>query len=35
MCAEMVAEDLRSAQRMALLRSHGHDVAISREAGGR
>jgi len=35
MCAEMVAEDLRAAQRMALLRSHGHDVAVSREAGGR
>jgi len=33
MCAEMVAEDLRAAQRMALLRSHGHDVAIAREAG--
>jgi GDPmannose 4,6-dehydratase len=33
MCAEMVAEDLRAAQRMALLRSHGHEVAVSREAG--
>jgi GDPmannose 4,6-dehydratase len=33
MCAEMVAEDLRAAQRMALLRSHGHDVAVSRETG--
>ena len=33
MCAEMVAEDLRMAQRMALLRLHGHDVAVSREAG--
>jgi GDPmannose 4,6-dehydratase len=33
MCAEMVAEDLRAAQRMALLRSHGHDVAVAREAG--
>lgn len=33
MCAEMVAEDLKSAQRTALLRAHGHDVAVSREAG--
>jgi GDPmannose 4,6-dehydratase len=33
MCAEMVAQDLRVAQRMALLRSHGHEVAVSREAG--
>jgi GDPmannose 4,6-dehydratase len=35
MCAEMVAEDLRAAQRMALLRSHGHDVAVAREAGSK
>ncbi|HEX5686735.1 MAG TPA: GDP-mannose 4,6-dehydratase [Ideonella sp.] len=35
MCAEMVAEDLRAAQRMALLRSHGHDVAVAREAGAK
>jgi GDPmannose 4,6-dehydratase len=31
MCAEMVAEDLRTAQRHALLRAHGHDVAVSVE----
>ena len=33
MCAEMVANDLAVAQRMALLRAHGHDVSVSREAG--
>jgi GDPmannose 4,6-dehydratase len=33
MCAEMVAEDLKAAQRTALLRRHGHDVAVAREAG--
>jgi GDPmannose 4,6-dehydratase len=33
MCAEMVAEDLKAAQRLALLRSHGHDVAVTRESG--
>ena len=33
MCAEMVAEDLRAAQRHAFLKAHGHDVAVSREAG--
>ncbi len=33
MCAEMVASDLAVAQRMALLRAHGHDVSVSREAG--
>jgi GDPmannose 4,6-dehydratase len=33
MCAEMVAEDLEAARRLALLRSHGHDVAVTREAG--
>ena len=33
MCAEMVAEDLKAAQRHALLKSHGHDVQISRENG--
>jgi GDPmannose 4,6-dehydratase len=33
MCAEMVAEDLKAAQRMALLKAHGHDVPMSREAG--
>ncbi|MBP8150803.1 MAG: GDP-mannose 4,6-dehydratase, partial [Xylophilus sp.] len=33
MCAEMVAEDLKVAQRHALLKAHGHDVQISRENG--
>jgi len=33
MCAEMVAEDLKAAQRTALLKAHGHDVPVSREAG--
>ncbi len=33
MCAEMVANDLMVAQRLALLRAHGHDVAVAREAG--
>ncbi|MFN8900031.1 MAG: GDP-mannose 4,6-dehydratase [Pseudomonadota bacterium] len=33
MCAEMVANDLAAARRHALLRAHGHDVAVSREAG--
>jgi len=32
MCAEMVAEDLKAAQRTALLRAHGHEVAVSRES---
>ena len=31
MCAEMVAEDLRVAQRHALLKAHGHDVPMSVE----
>lgn len=31
MCAEMVAEDLKVAQRHALLKAHGHDVTISVE----
>lgn len=31
MCAEMVAEDLQAARRHALLKLHGHDVAIARE----
>ena len=31
MCAEMVAEDLRSAKRHALLKAHGHDVSVSLE----
>ena len=33
MCAEMVAGDLRAAQRHALLKAHGHDVTVSRENG--
>lgn len=33
MCAEMVSEDLKAAQRHALLKAHGHGVAVSREAG--
>ncbi len=33
MCAEMVAEDLKTARRTAFLRAHGHDVALSREEG--
>jgi GDPmannose 4,6-dehydratase len=31
MCAEMVTEDLRAAQRHALLKSHGLDLAVGRE----
>lgn len=31
MCAEMVAEDLRAAQRHALLKAHGHEVSVSVE----
>ena len=31
MCREMVAEDLKVAQRHALLKSHGHDVAVAQE----
>ena len=33
MCAEMVAEDLKAAQRHALLKAHGHGLPVSREAG--
>jgi GDPmannose 4,6-dehydratase len=33
MCTEMVAADLDAARRYALLRAHGHDVPLSREAG--
>ena len=33
MCAEMVANDLVVAQRHALLKAHGHDVPVAREAG--
>ena len=32
MCAEMVAEDLKSARKHALLREHGHEVAVTRES---
>jgi len=31
MCAEMVAADLKDAQRYAFLRAHGHDVAVAQE----
>ena len=31
MCAEMVAEDLKVAQRHALLREHGHDIPVAHE----
>jgi GDPmannose 4,6-dehydratase len=31
MCSEMVAEDLKVAQRHALLQEHGHDVPVSVE----
>jgi GDPmannose 4,6-dehydratase len=31
MCAEMVAEDLKAARRNALLKAHGHEVAVSQE----
>jgi GDPmannose 4,6-dehydratase len=34
MCAEMVAEDLKAAQRTALLRRHGHAMPVAREPGG-
>jgi GDPmannose 4,6-dehydratase len=33
MCAEMVSEDLKVAQRHALLKEHGHDISISIEEG--
>jgi GDPmannose 4,6-dehydratase len=33
MCAEMVAEDLKAAQRLALLRAHGHVMPVAREGG--
>lgn len=33
MCAEMVSEDLKVAQRNAFLKSHGHDIPVSRENG--
>jgi GDPmannose 4,6-dehydratase len=31
MCAEMVAEDYKAAQRHAFLKAHGHEVLMSRE----
>ncbi len=34
MCREMVAEDLKAAQRHAFLQAHGHGVSVPREAGG-
>ena len=34
MCTEMIDEDYRTAQAHALLRAHGHDAPVSREAGG-
>jgi len=33
MCAEMVAADLKSAQRHAFLKANGHDMPVTREAG--
>ena len=33
MCAEMVAEDLKTAQRHALLKQHGLDLPVSLESG--
>ena len=33
MCAEMVAEDLKAAQRHALLKAHGLDLPVSLENG--
>jgi len=32
-CAEMVAQDLLAARQLALLKQHGHSVAMTREAG--
>ena len=31
LAAEMVAEDLKEAQRIALLKAHGHNVSVSLE----
>jgi GDPmannose 4,6-dehydratase len=31
MCREMVEEDLKAAQRHALLKQHGHDIAVARQ----
>ncbi|PRY72892.1 GDP-mannose 4,6 dehydratase [Marivita geojedonensis] len=33
MCAEMVAEDLKVAQRHAFLKAHGYDSPVSLESG--
>jgi GDPmannose 4,6-dehydratase len=33
MCAEMVTEDLKVAQRLAFLKAHGHEVSVSFEEG--
>jgi GDPmannose 4,6-dehydratase len=33
MCAEMVTDDLEAARRHALLKAHGHNVSVAREAG--
>lgn len=33
MCAEMVAEDLRTARRHAMLKEHGYELPISVEQG--
>jgi GDPmannose 4,6-dehydratase len=33
MCAEMVVEDLKAAQRHAFLKAHGHDIPVSFENG--
>jgi GDPmannose 4,6-dehydratase len=33
MIAEMVAEDLQTARRFALLKAHGHPIPIAREDG--
>ena len=31
MCREMVVEDLKTAQSHALLRQHGHNIAVARQ----
>jgi GDPmannose 4,6-dehydratase len=33
MCAEMIAEDLKVAQRHAFLQAHGHEISVARENG--
>lgn len=32
MCAEMVAEDLKAAKRLAFMKAHGHDISFSLES---